>query len=180
MRKVQAAIAVVGLVVFMVGAAGFRAGATSTGSPDRMTVSDLRHAVVPAYCDMPRQRLHHNKTARRYLPRQGWMDLDRPGQPIAAHLQPGRRNLVATYSCTAGGVGWPQVVVAYSPRGRLIDALRLFHYSHQEHADVRRWRAVDHRIRMHWVSYEGAGFDIHRHHSWITLHRGQLALHRIR
>jgi hypothetical protein len=33
---------------------------------------------------------------------------------------------------------------------------------------------------MHWRSYEGAGFHIHRHHSRILLDQGRLALNPIR
>jgi hypothetical protein len=84
--------------------------------------------------------------------------------------------LVAAFDCTAGGVGWPQVIVAYSPQGRLIDALYLGHFGHQEHATVSGWRAVNHGVPLHWSSYEGAGFHVHRHHSRIMLNQGKLRL----
>jgi hypothetical protein len=181
MRRISAVIAAVGLTLTAVGVAVTPAGAGPDRSSDRMTISDLRHSVVPAYCQMPRQRLHHNATARRYLPKQGWMNFDPPGQPIFVHLQPGPPDLVATYRCTAGGVSWPQVIVAYGPHGRLVDALFLSDYRpHQEHSDVTQWRAAGHSIRMRWISYQGAGFDRHRSHSLITLRNDELVLHPIR
>jgi hypothetical protein len=180
MHKTRAAFAVVSAMLLAIGVAAIPAGAAGDRSTNRMTIADLRHSVVPAYCQMPRQRLHHNKTAKRFLPKQGWINFRHPGQPIVAHLRPGRRNVVATYDCTAGGVGWPQVIVAHAPRGRLIDALYLDDYAHQEHSQVTGWHAAGHSVRMHWISYEGAGFDKHRHHSRITLEHGRLALHPIR
>jgi hypothetical protein len=176
MRKFDTGIAVVSLVLFAVGVAIFPAGAVANGSQHRVAISDLRHSVVPAYCYMPRQRLHHNKTARKYLPRQGSINFRQPGHPIFAHLRPGRPDLLAVYDCTAGGVGWPQVVVAYSPHGRLLDALYLGHYGHQEHGQVTHWQAAGHNVRMRWISYDGCCFDRHRHHSRITLSQGRLAL----
>jgi hypothetical protein len=177
MRKSPAAVAVVILTLFAAGAAVFPAGAASTGPTDRMSISNLSHAVVPAYCDMPRQRLHPYKTAPKYHPRQGAINLRHPGYPIVTHLRQQHSDLVASYDCTAGGVGWPQLVMAYSAKGRLLDALYLGHYGHQEHADVTRWRAAGHSVRMHWISYEGAGFFRHRHDSRITLEHGRLVLH---
>ncbi|MDX6368097.1 MAG: hypothetical protein QOK30_3173 [Nocardioidaceae bacterium] len=173
-------VAVLTVPVFAMGVAAFPAGAASTGSQDAMSVSDLPDSVVPANCEMPRQRLHHNTTARKYLPKQGWINLSRPGRPIYAHLRPGRSEVVATYNCTAGGVGWPQVIVAYSPGGRLIDGLDLYHFSHQEYAMVTGWRAVGHSVRMHWISEDGCCSNKHRHHSRIMLSQGRLVLNPIR
>ncbi len=180
MRKTGASIAVASLIFFAAAPAAFPAGAVSDRVRDPMTISDLRHSVVPAYCHMPRQRLHHNHTAGKYSPRRGAINLRRPGQPIFVQLRPGRRDLVAVYDCTAGGVGWPQVVVAYSPRGRLLDALYLGHYRHQEHAQVIRWRAAGHSVRMRRISYDGCCFNKHRYHSRLKLNQGRLALHPIR
>jgi hypothetical protein len=173
------AIAVVTFIVAGLGVAIFPAGATS--APKRaMTISDLPHSVVPGNCAMPRQRLSHNHTARRYLPKQGWINLVRPGKPIYAHLRPASTNVVATYGCTAGGVGWPQMIVAYSHDGRLIDGLDLYRIGHQEHAEVTGWRAVGHSVRLHWISYEGCCYHKHRYSSRLTLSQGQLVLHPIR
>jgi hypothetical protein len=181
MRRCHIAV-VIGLACAVAAAlAPAMAAPSLTDAPnDRMTISDLRHAVVPAYCDMPRQRLHGGETAERFLPRQGWIDYRRDSRPIYAHLRDQGRNVVAAYICTAGGVGWPSVIVAYSNQGRLIDALRLSRFGHQEHADVTNWRARGHSVRMRWTSYEGAGYDRHRYHSRVTLEGGRLALHRIR
>jgi hypothetical protein len=172
------AIAVVTFTVAALGVAVFPAGATSV-SKSTMTISDLPHSVVPGNCTMPRQRLSHNQTARKYLPAQGWINLVRPGRPIYAHLRPASTNVVATYGCTAGGVGWPQVIVAYSHDGRLIDGLDLGRVRHQEHAEVTGWRAVGHSVRLHWISYDGCCFDKHRYYSRMTLDQGQLVLHPI-
>jgi hypothetical protein len=71
MRKMHTAIAVVSLMIFAVAVAVTTAGAAPARPKDQMTIAHLRHSVVPAYCEMPRQRLHHNKTAKKYLPKQG-------------------------------------------------------------------------------------------------------------
>jgi hypothetical protein len=125
---------------------------------------------------MPRQRLHAGKTASRYAPAEGWMTLSGHGAPILAHLRPGTALLVAQYTCTAGGVSWPAVLVVYDRTNRLVASLDLRRVSHTEHAEVVGWSAAGRTVRVRWRSYEGCCFQVRHHRSVLVLRHGHLRL----
>ena len=134
----------------------------------------LANVVVPAYCTMPRQRLHDGNTAAKYQPAMGWMTLSGAAAPIRVHLRHGTQ-LLAEYDCTAGGVSWPSVLVLYSRTNRLIAFLKLERYSNTEHSNVVRWKVLSgHRVLVRWASYNGCCFDLHHHRSILVLRHGKL------
>lgn len=136
----------------------------------------LANVAVPAYCHMPAQRLHHGTTARKYRPAQGSIEFDYLASPISVHLRKHGTQLLAQYGCTAGGVGWPSVLVLYDKHNALISSLRLDHYAKAEHSQVDKWSVAGHDVHLSWSSYEGAGFDIHHHRSTLSLRHGGLRM----
>lgn len=84
--------------------------------------------------------------------------------------------MLAQYGCTAGGVGWPEVIVLYSHRNRLIGFVKLGNHAHAKHSQVNHWKVHGHTVKVKWVSYEGAGFDIKHRHSTLTFSHGNLHL----
>lgn len=164
------------LATVLVGTAS-TASATPASTP--ITRAYLSHAVVPADCGMPRQRLHNGTTAAKYLPAQGWIDKK---HSIYAHFRgygASRRYLVATYGCTAGGVGWPSWIVVYNAHGTLVAWINFGHHSRkQEHADLISWHASGRHVDVRWHSYEGAGFDVHNYRGVLRLSHGKIVLHR--
>ena len=138
----------------------------------------LANVRVPAYCRMPAQRLHDNKTAAKYLPKQGGIEFTYVAAPILVHVRHSGTQLLAQYGCTAGGVSWPEVLVLYSKGNHLIASLRLERYAKTEHSQVDSWHAASgHKVVVNWTSYEGAGFEIRHHHSTLTLRKKHLQLH---
>lgn len=135
----------------------------------------LSPVVVPAACTMPRQRLHHGHTQKKYLPAEGWISTFAP--PVRARLIGGHRDVVAEYQCTAGGVSWPSHVVIYGPTGRLLGSLDLGRSGlPQEHADVTSWHASGRSVTMSWLSYSGANFHRVRYHSRLRMRHHHLRL----
>ncbi|CCI54015.1 hypothetical protein [Nostocoides jenkinsii] len=91
--------------------------ATGSSGNDRVTIADLlASAEVPARCDMPKQTLINGATDPSFSPRSGWLILDDGVGPIAADLNgDGNQELVVRFGCTAGGVGWPELLLVYTP-----------------------------------------------------------------
>ena len=72
----------------------------------------------------------------------------------------GVQDAVVSMTCTAGGVSWPDWVLVYTGRARLVGAINLGSRSDtQEHASITRIVRRDGRVRVHWISYEGAAFN---------------------
>jgi hypothetical protein len=138
----------------------------------------LANVVVPAYCRMPRQRLHNGKTAAKYLPASGSIFFGPPskGGAMLVHLRSTGTQVLAQYGCNAGNVSWPAVIVAYDRHNRLIDDIKLGDISQTEHADIRTWHADGRIVRITWISYEGCCFHVKTHHSTLTLSGGRLHL----
>lgn len=138
----------------------------------------LANVVVPAYCDMPQQRLHNGKTASRFLPAQGAIVFGKAssGGAMRVHLRPVGTQVLAQYGCNAGNVSWPAVIVLYDRRNRLIGDIKLGNISHTEHADVTHWSVAGHTVKVSWVSYEGCCFHVHHHNQTLTLSGGRLNL----
>ncbi len=136
------------------------------------TVSELASAPVPAYCDMPAQTLVGGRTAARWKPRGGEIST---GDALLVDLDgDGGRELVARFSCSAGGVSWPHLLLVYSHGPVLRGSVRLGDLGKQEHGDVERWSAAGAAVTVLWTSYEGAGFDINHHVSRLSMSGGKV------
>lgn len=138
----------------------------------------LANVIVPAYCQMPKQRLHNGKTQRRYLPASGSLlfGAASKGGAMRVHLGSTGTQVLAQYGCNAGNVSWPTVIDAYDARNRLIGFIKLGNISHTEHADITQWRSVGHTVRVTWISYEGCCFHRHTHRQTLTMSGGHLHL----
>lgn len=77
--------------------------------------------------------------------------------------------------CSAGGVDWPETLVLYTSTGRILAHTDLGRFGYQEHASVTALTLRGDRARVHWRSYDGAGFSVHDRAATFTLRHGELA-----
>ena len=144
--------------------------ATGSSGNDRVTIADLlASAEVPARCDMPKQTLINGATDPSFSPRSGWLILDDGVGPIAADLNgDGNQELVVRFGCTAGGVGWPELLLVYTPGPRLLGYVDLAEFSQREHSYVTSWSPGSGAIGVVWQSYDGAGSGIEHIQGMLT------------
>jgi pimeloyl-ACP methyl ester carboxylesterase len=141
-----------------------------------VTTATLKTAEVPAYCDMPQQRLVGGKTTKRnpdtspYA--QGSLLTDKAAYTDLANL--GYKQALVPYLCGAGGVSWPQVLLLIGEGGTMLAAYELGDIGQAEHADVSKLGIDGDHATAVWTSYEGAGFDIVDHTSTVVFRDGKL------
>lgn len=146
------------------------ASSTAPPSTDRISpTSALSDVEVPAYCDMPAQKLHGGVTLAKYLPKTGGIDFE-GAKPIAVQFSGIGSGILAQYSCSAGGNGaaWPEVILLYNDQGALVTYLLLSSYTSAEHAAVTSWTVSGDTVTVTWESFEGAGGQMTNHQSSLT------------
>lgn len=124
----------------------------------------LRNAAVPASC---RHAATHLDGYQKHWPNYTGDGELLVRKAIHGHLA-GRSGWVTVvpYDCGAGGVGWPELVLLYGARARLIGSVDLGNIrGAQEHEQTRRLAFVDGKVRFLFDGYEGAG-------SMRSVHRG--------
>ena len=136
---------------------------------------DLRSAEVPAYCNLPRQRLRDGETTRG-SPGQGWIQDKDVEYGFADLAGLGYKQGIVAYMCTAGGVSWPQVLVLVGRGGDLLASYDLGGVEGKEHADVQSVSVKGRNAVVDWSAYEGAAFFRVAHRSVVTYRNGKLEL----
>lgn len=81
---------------------------------------------------------------------------------------------VVPFTCTAGNVGWPDVISVYNRKGTILASIDLGRISKQEHASVTAVSLRGNHFRAHWDAYDGANFHEHHEAGTFTLRHGKL------
>lgn len=101
------------------------------------------------------------------------------GHPTFVDLDgDGTKELVAEFICDAGGVSWPDVLVAYGPGWKILGSVDLGEVTpgHREHAHVTGWTTANGALSTRWVGFDGAGFNPTHWSGSLRLRGGKLAL----
>lgn len=129
---------------------------------------------------MPRQRLVKGKTTKRNKGASTYAEgnLDSFGTGVTAAYRDfaglGYQQALVPYSCTAGGVSWPQVLLLIGEGGALLSSFDLSTIGQAEHADIDTIEPQGNAASIRWHSYEGAAFDRVDHVSTVTVQNGEL------
>jgi len=90
----------------------------------------------------------------------GELSMTGPEAPVLADVTgDGAKEIVAQYTCNAGGTTWPAMLVVVKHGGEVIGTVKLGDIARTEHAHVTAWRPQGEGLAVDWVAYEGAGFD---------------------
>jgi hypothetical protein len=149
---------------------------------------DIESARIPASCTHPAARLENGVKdfgTRANGASRGIAELESkslsPSVPITdpIHaLQRGTSSLgayeVVPINCTAGNVGWPDVISVYSRKGAILASVDLGTITKQEHASVTAVSLRANHFRAHWDAYDGANFHLHHEAGTFTLRHGEL------
>lgn len=149
---------------------------------------DIQSARIPASCTHPAARLKHGVKdfgTRANGSSRGIAELEsrtRSNAVPIAHpihaLQRGTSSLgayeVVPIVCTAGNVGWPDVISVYNRKGTILASIDLGTIAGQEHASVTAVSLRSNHFRAHWDAYDGANFHLHHEAGTFTLRHGRL------
>jgi hypothetical protein len=164
------------IVVVVLGSSTTLASASATS----VTETDLLTAEVPAYCNMPRQRLVDGKTTKGSPGIGGIQAATFNGTPTITYgdfAKLGYRQALTVYGCTAGGVGWPDVLILVGAKGKLLASFPLDRINnHREHAAVSSVSATGTQATVSWTEYDGAGSDVTDHLSRVSYRKGRLVV----
>lgn len=134
-----------------------------------LTVTDLLSAPVPPMCTHPAGRLRNGLPG--LGPTQGF-EYIAAGQPdpysgiindkpvFTDVTGDGRQDAVTVAHCSAGGVGWPNVLLLYGSGPTLLGGLDLGDVYAAEHAEVGSLAVQGHDVVVTWQTYEGCCFDM--------------------
>lgn len=90
----------------------------------------------------------------------GELSMTGPESPVLADVNgDGAKEVVAQYTCNAGGTTWPAMVVIVKHGGEVIGNVKLGDIARTDHAHVTAWRPTDGGLAVDWVAYEGEGHD---------------------
>ena len=78
------------------------------------STSQLKSALVPSMCDNPSGRLVNGKLRGHYV------YLDQKKSKLGQIRKGGKKEAVAVFECSQGGVNWPEHVVFYGSGGKII------------------------------------------------------------
>jgi hypothetical protein len=149
-------------------------------SAKSVTETDLLTAEVPAYCNMPRQRLVDGKTTKGSPGIGGIQVAAFNGTPTITYgdfAKLGYRQALTVYGCTAGGVGWPDVLILVGAKGKLLASFPLDRINnHREHAAVSSVSATRAQTTVGWTEYDGAGSEVADHLSRVSYRKGRLVV----
>jgi hypothetical protein len=144
-------------------------------------VHDLLNAPIPASCRHPATLLQGYKRewgnpAGTYA---GGADLDTKHVLFGDITGDGRSDAVAILNCSAGGVGWPQLLLVYGPGTHLLGSYDLANAAPGfEHVVVDRLASADSGIDARFSSYQGAGFNVATYQGRLTAAGGKVAFHK--
>ncbi|MFN3215489.1 MAG: hypothetical protein ACE367_03230 [Acidimicrobiales bacterium] len=111
------------------------------------SAADLANARVPSLCDHPAGRLRNGVLPG--IPEgQGVVALRRDQVAIGRLLPGGRGHAAAVIACNRGGVAWPDNVVFYNRRGRIIGHVELFDVTRGGREHVRRIWIRNRRVHI--------------------------------
>jgi hypothetical protein len=140
--------------------------------PEPVSRRTLLTSEVPADCDLPAQRLVNGQTTQGGP---GGGGIYRSAPHVSVDMAGlGYRQMLAVYSCSAGGVSWPAVLVLVGADGDLLGSLRL--PGHSEHSDPRSFTVDGETATVAWDEYEGAGSFYVHHNSRLSYAGGKLVL----
>jgi hypothetical protein len=127
-------------------------------------IPDLLNAPVPASCEHPAGRLVKGNLPVSPRPDGtggGMGSVNGLTPPVLTDLtRDGVKELVGVYGCTAGGVGWPQLILVYTAGPKLLGYVDLGDLVQTEHSVVKTMKPDGADLSVTWQSYEGAGFDM--------------------
>lgn len=90
----------------------------------------------------------------------GELSMTGPEAPVLADVNgDGAKEIVAQYTCSAGGTAWPAMIVVVKHGGEVIGHVKLGDIARTEHAHVTSWRAQEGGLAVGWVAYDAAGAD---------------------
>lgn len=133
-----------------------------------VTTKSLLRAQAPAMCTHRSGRLVNGSLPLADPLTQGFVGIRLPGVEYVNPLplattdlnSDGVRETVVAYSCSAGGVTWPETIAVYGPGPTLLGSIYLAKYvDDAEHSDVVSFTVTGNRITVRWISYQGANFD---------------------
>jgi len=142
-------------------------------TPADVTADTLRTAEVPAYCNLPAQRLVNGATTQG-SPGEGSILADKSPVAFADFAGLGYRQALVEYRCNAGGVGWPEVLVLIGAQGKLLGSLELATLSDAEHSTVTSLSVAGRVAHLTWDSYQGCCFAYVHHAGDVTDTNGRL------
>lgn len=131
-RSTRPSARIVSVAVSVLASLGLSAPAFSIKSK-----SELLHAPVPTACEHPAGRLV-NGVLPGVPESQGGAGLDRRNVVLGRLVPGGGRGAAAGLLCSRGGVGWPEVLVFYDERLKLIHHVDLFSVAHGGRESLRR------------------------------------------
>lgn len=146
------------------------------GSPSQaagLTAADqLRDAPIPASCGHPATRLDGT---RKDFGSNGFARL-LTGNAVFGALRRSGTSDVVPLVCSAGGVTWPERLLAYAPGPRLLGAIELRRLRpREEHVDVRALRLAHRTASFALRAYQGANFDVAEYRGAAWWKDGRLA-----
>lgn len=100
----------------------------------------------------------------------GELSMTGPEAPILADVTgDGAKEVVAQYTCNAGGTTWPAMLVIVKHGGEVIGSVKLGDIARTDHAHVTAWRPTDAGLVVDWVGYESEGADKRPFENQLTL-----------
>ena len=145
------------------------------GRVPEVTTATLKGAQVPADCRLPAQRLTNGHTTKG-SPGEGWINSDKKTIGYNDFAGLGYKQALTEYGCTAGGVGWPDVLVLIGAGGALLASYDLGKHDGQEHSAVSSVTPTGNAAEVTWTSYEGAGSYFVHHQARVSYASGTLLL----
>ena len=134
------------------------------GSQPVATRKSLLRAVAPAMCRHKSGRLVDGKLPVARI-QDGFVELVTEIKPVRADLnRDGGTDTVVVFSCSAGGIGWPNVLAVYGPGTVLLGSVDLGDYVRVDHSTVESMRVSKSGIEVKWISYSGCCTD---EGSWV-------------
>ncbi|WP_139210074.1 hypothetical protein [Microlunatus flavus] len=142
--------------------------------PDGVTRATFKAAEVPAYCqNVPAQRLKSGTTTKGG-PGQGWI----AGDAAAAYLDLGHlgyKQGFVTYQCSAGGVGWPGIVLDVGAGGTLLHSYKLEKLLlYGDRTSTTSLKVDGDSVVVSWSDHLGAGGLETQHQTTFRLLSGEL------
>jgi len=155
-------------------------------APGPLRVSDLLNAPIPAYCQHKAGRLVNGSLPLTVS--QGYATVLQGGNSHRFAVAPRlvditgdhKVELIGVLECSAGGVSWPDLLLAYSPGPKLIGALPLGNVVKAEHSDVTGMSVSKGTLNVSWRSYEGCCFFQKTWTGQLRIVKGKLVLRNVK
>ncbi|MEV6283480.1 hypothetical protein [Kribbella sp. NPDC051770] len=149
-----------------------------------VSAKSLLRAQAPAQCEHPSGPLVNGALPVADPLMQGYVSIRLKGVQYVSPLplattdlnSDGVLDTVVAFSCSAGGVTWPETIAVYGPGPTLIGSVDLGDYVQAEHSAVDSFQVQGNRIAVRWTSYNGAAFDQQRWSGYLKLSDGKLTV----